>query len=472
MTLHSFQTKEKLNLILLFTIGSLFSFSVKSQTVQFYETYSATSEITFNSIKVLQNGNYIVAGQYYGSNGGDYFLLQSDTSGNEIWRKQNNQFTQFYDSSTLAYDIVETVNKNLIICGNLISTSNGYNSQFYLASTDSMGNQLWQKSFGDNDLEKLLKIISLPDFSFLSVGYKSNPPLSDIYLIKFDTCGNTIWDTTYSFPPYNSQPTFLDERNNKILISSILRDTLSQFRHGLICVLDSTGTLLDSASILDTIPLTPVSCHIDTNNTFSLLTWSRSIHTNYGTIYNLDSSLNLLTSHIFSNFQAAKYINDSQVVGGSGNILTIKGDTSGQIIWQNYTAEPYGEVNDITWKSGYSLTCGKIDIDQNTIAQGFILKVIDTTFINSISNELVLQNVDVYPNPTKENIFIKVDSQFISKKQDLSITYYDTQGKIILKDKIIREVTISNLSHFRPGLYIFIIKSIDEIITKGQIVLQ
>jgi hypothetical protein len=129
-----------------------------------------------------------------------------------ILYSQNYQLTwqQCYGGSNgdLSKDIVETTNGYLITGG---TSSNDGDISFYhgagdgwLIRVDSVGNILWEKTFGGSDLEYFNKIISIVDnnfyllgLSFSSDGDISNDPYPDspdYWIVKIDSSGNIIWD--------------------------------------------------------------------------------------------------------------------------------------------------------------------------------------------------------------------------------------------------------------------------------------
>ena len=68
--------------------------------------------------------------------------------------------------------------------------------------------------------------------------------------------------------------------------------------------------------------------------------------------------------------------------------------------------------------------------------------------INELSNDKLFS---VYPNPTKNNINVKVDKTLLGSEY----TLYDNTGKTVLSGKINEEISNIELSNLSGGIYLF-----------------
>ena len=108
----------------------------------------------------------------------------------------------------LSKDIVETANGYLITGG---TSSNDGDVTFYLGGgdgwlikVDTVGNILWEKTYGGSDLEYFNRIIPSSDDTFYLLGlsfssdgdisYDPYPDSPDYWIVKIDSSGNIIWD--------------------------------------------------------------------------------------------------------------------------------------------------------------------------------------------------------------------------------------------------------------------------------------
>ena len=101
-----------------------------------------------------------------------------------------------------SYDNAEAVvqqhDGGYVIAGSTSSWGNG-NSDAYLFKIDSVGNCLWSKAYGTGNVEWAQDIAVTPDSGLVVIGYTNGLGAGgyDLYLLRLDSLGNLLWDTTY-----------------------------------------------------------------------------------------------------------------------------------------------------------------------------------------------------------------------------------------------------------------------------------
>jgi hypothetical protein len=123
------------------------------------------------------------------------FVMRTDKRGEILWSKSY----EFSETTDVAYDIIETNDKSLIVSGAI--NKYGANEDLLLMKIDSSGELLWSKSFGSNLYDEGRAIIST-DNGYLTVGFTgSYIDNYDFFLIQFNNNTGGANDTTNLLKP-------------------------------------------------------------------------------------------------------------------------------------------------------------------------------------------------------------------------------------------------------------------------------
>jgi hypothetical protein len=143
---------------------------------------------------ICVGGNYLVAGTSSSGLGGqDFLLLKVDASGNQIWSKN---YGGTGDEHALS--VVQTGDGGYLLAG----TTNSYgagNEDFWLVKTDSSGNQIWDKTYGGVNPDYFRTMIKTNDggFAFCGVMNFVTAVSADAAIIKIDSSGAVMWSGVY-----------------------------------------------------------------------------------------------------------------------------------------------------------------------------------------------------------------------------------------------------------------------------------
>ncbi|HIA36898.1 MAG TPA: hypothetical protein EYN89_09290, partial [Flavobacteriales bacterium] len=147
------------------------------------------------SVKQTNDGGYIVAGWTwsFGAGGYDMYVVKVDAIGNLLWSK-----TYGGSQHDKAYSIEQTTDNGFIITGETSSFGSGL-TDIYVIRTDENGDTLWTRTFGGANDDYGYSVKQIADGNFLIVGYTSSFGAGgeDAYLIKIDVNGDIIWSKTY-----------------------------------------------------------------------------------------------------------------------------------------------------------------------------------------------------------------------------------------------------------------------------------
>jgi len=147
-------------------------------------------------IAVDGSGNAFIAGSTVsdGTRPSDVFLLKYDSSGNQLWNKTWGG-SDWDDGHGIALD----ASGNVFITGKTYSFGAGY-SDVFLLKYDSSGNMLWEKTWGGYNYECGYGIaVDGSGNAFITGSYNINygTETSDAFLLKYDSSGNILWETTW-----------------------------------------------------------------------------------------------------------------------------------------------------------------------------------------------------------------------------------------------------------------------------------
>lgn len=102
-----------------------------------------------------------------------------------------------------------------------------------------------------------------------------------------------------------------------------------------------------------------------------------------------------------------------------------------------------------------------ISSDENILIQGFEQARQDTVWVGIVDNELKSE-IEIYPNPTFNGIYISVED--LVELDKLSVEVYSTLGQIVVQNRTLANNQYINLNEFSSGFYF--VKILNE--SKGQ----
>jgi len=166
-----------------------------------WENYFWTDSIKdIYSIKQTEDLGYILTGKIRTDGNGDVLLIKSDTQGNQLWLKSFDNGG--FESANVVH---QTSDGGYILMGSG-GSFNYSNHKFLLIKTDSDGNEIWRKTFGDNYYAYFKDGKITNDGGFILAGISDDGNDSDIWLIKTDSDGNEEWNNTYGGTYYDGSP--------------------------------------------------------------------------------------------------------------------------------------------------------------------------------------------------------------------------------------------------------------------------
>ena len=87
---------------------------------------------------------------------------------------------------------LEEISHNIKISKRILKKIEDSNSQGWIVSVDSEGNQNWERLYGGNDVEVFYSIKQTSDMGYILTGETNSNGVSDIYHVKTDPYGEVI----------------------------------------------------------------------------------------------------------------------------------------------------------------------------------------------------------------------------------------------------------------------------------------
>ena len=177
-------------------ILSLFSLlSAGAPDTLWTRTYGGTGDDFGASVQQTSDGGFIIAGSAtsLGAGGRDVYLIRTDQNGDTIWTKTYGGTEDDYGNS-----VQQTIDGGFIITGSTESFG-PYPIKLYLLRTDSNGDTIWTKTYARAVISEGRSVKQITDRGYIIAGYDygNDSTGSQVYILKTDTAGDTIWTKTY-----------------------------------------------------------------------------------------------------------------------------------------------------------------------------------------------------------------------------------------------------------------------------------
>jgi len=161
-------------------------------------TFGGSYYDTGASVQQTTDGGYIIAGTANGPFVPDPWLIKTDYNGDTLW-------TRIYmEGRESASSVQQTSDGGYIIAGTTTSPLLPPVGSVLLIKTDSNGDTLWTRTFGEGDRSEGASVQQTTDGGYIIAGtceLYSVAPCGNLYLVKTDSDGESMW--TRSFGRYD-----------------------------------------------------------------------------------------------------------------------------------------------------------------------------------------------------------------------------------------------------------------------------
>jgi len=462
-----------------------------AQVSTFIKTYTgAKAEVAF-SVKQTKDGGYILAGitNSLGNGMDDVYLIKTDVDGIKLWEK-----TYGGSNDEWAGQVNETADGGFVIMGLTESYGPGINA-VYLIKTDQNGDTLWTRTYGGGGLNYGLSGHQTLDSGFIIAGSTTSFNGDfDIYLIKTDANGDTLWTKTYG-GVYDDWGEWVEQTSDGgyIITGYTYSFGLGQ-RDVYVVKTDANGNLQWSKTYGTNEDDTGNSVHqtMDGGYIIGGYTYFYAFANGFDSyLIKVDSNGNEEWSRVFIStgssitFSVKQISDGGYILGGfanewldgnlTDNFSLIRTNSMGDTLWTKFFGTSIVETCysvELTSDGGYALagetsTMGKGDHDIYFVKCDSLGTV---TGIRSIQTQPV-KGLQIIPNPFSSSTIIQIPEPFTSESVSLSI--YDLFGREVNRiDNIVSATLTLYKGDLKSGLYIYKLIGDEGILATGKLIVQ
>lgn len=183
-----------MNRFYLYVVLLISYFNTEAQ-IAFQKKYGGANYERCQSLVIDNDGNYVMTGytNSFATDTFDVYILKTNAAGDTLWTRTIGGFDT--DQGT---DIQKTTDNGYIVVGSTYSFGAG-GSDVYLIKLNNSGDTLWTRAYGGTGDEAGNSIKQTSDGGFIIAGYSnsSSAGFFDVYILKVDSQGTFQWAKTY-----------------------------------------------------------------------------------------------------------------------------------------------------------------------------------------------------------------------------------------------------------------------------------
>jgi hypothetical protein len=476
-TLCKLRTMRRLVFFLAGLLVSILGFS----QINFERTYGGADFEQGYSAMQTSDGGYVLVGNTgsYGVGAADVYLVKTDVFGDTLW-------TQTYGGpgTDYGYDIAQTIDSGYIIVGYTESYGSG-DADVYLIKTDYYGNALWTKVIGGTAWDVGKSVIQTSDGGYIVAG-KTNSygkGFDDVYLIRTNASGDTLWTRTYGGPYSDVGESVFAENDSTFVIIGVYANIGISGNDVFLIKIDADGDTIFTRTYGGSNYDMGYSGCKTFDGGFIISGRTSSFGDILGDVLLIKT--NSLGDTLWTRFLEKPNINEGRSIeqtSDSGYIIAGITDSSGNCISDVYLIKT-DAIGDTLW----TRTFGDGDLDYGysvsiTDDGGFLIggykgssnpASSDMYLIKTNSNGIVgiedvpkecHKEVQLYPNPTASTFSIHLPPTF-SNPEKLEI--FNNLGQMVGRFDRVENIDISG---FPSGLYFVVVTGEDGERMAGRVV--
>ncbi|MDD5529587.1 MAG: T9SS type A sorting domain-containing protein [bacterium] len=422
-------------------------------TAQWTRIYGGSSDDYGFSVEQTTDGGFIIAGWTYSFGVGtpdsssNFYLIKIDSLGDTLWTK-----TFGGTSDDFAWSVQQTQDSGFIIAGYTMSFGSG-EEDFYLIKTNLSGDTLWTKTYGGNYVDYGYSVEQTTDSGFIIAGYtQSFGAGGDIYLIKTNSSGDTLWTKTYGGSSEDYAYSVEQTTDGGFIITGLTHSFGTVGGSVYLIKTNSSGDTLWTRTYGGSNSDWGYSVQQTTDGGFIITGMTYSLGGGYQDVYLIKTDYlgdTLWTKTFGGTGNDWGYSVEQTTDGGfiitgctqsfgivGGNVYLIKTNSSGDTLW----TRTYGGSNSDWGYSVHQTTDGGFIISGDTRSFGtgsWDIYLIKTDSLGSVGIEENRSeatsshngiNMEISPNPSFGKVVIKYT---LPAQANTQLNFYDLSGRII-----------------------------------------
>ncbi|QQR87876.1 MAG: T9SS type A sorting domain-containing protein [Flavobacteriales bacterium] len=334
-------------------------------------------------MKCTPDGGFLIVGDTDASGFVDGFALKTDSLGNEQWRQT------YGDNMIDGLVTVDRAEDGFLLGG--VKFLGVDDSQFWVQRIDTLGNTLWAVQWGGPFEESNAQLTTLSNGHALIAGawgYALDFGDSQPYMAKLDSAdGSIMWEAEYGTSAYGTTFFAAKERYNGDLIACGVSYASAGHQQGLLLRTNSAGDSL----------------------------WMRSY-----------------------------YYQDTLITTGQGRFYDVLPTPDGGFIAAGSAYNPAGAP----YQPGYSQDTWVVKVD----SMGCIMPGCDGVGVQELVTNLS-DALSVFPNPANGSTTVQVDLPQSLRGKALRLVLVNAQGQVVLEQAAQDGANTLDLSALSGGLY-------------------
>jgi len=166
--------------------------------ITFERAYGSNFPDAAGAVRQTADGGYIVAGYGYFISPMQVvyvYVVKTDSIGDTLW-------TRTYGDSCQqgGHSIQQTSDGGYVVAGyQRVRRSGGWSPDWYIIKTDPAGDTVWTRTYGFESIDRAYSIQQTQDGGYIVTGMitPAGREDRDIWLVKLDSVGDTLWTRTF-----------------------------------------------------------------------------------------------------------------------------------------------------------------------------------------------------------------------------------------------------------------------------------